>query len=111
MADLLAGSALSSVRVRTPDMADLHTLTRHLLKDGDVRVETPAAGELVVRGRSSEQVGDLAHGLGLRLHELRTVAASLEEVYMELTARSVEYGTGDPLPDGPRSGQTRGAEA
>ncbi|KUJ65205.1 hypothetical protein ACZ90_50055 [Streptomyces albus subsp. albus] len=65
----------------------------------------------MVRGRSSEQVGDLAHGLGLRLHELRTVAASLEEVYMELTARSVEYGTGDPLPDGPRSGQTRGAEA
>ncbi|NEB57486.1 ATP-binding cassette domain-containing protein [Streptomyces griseus] len=111
MADLLAGSALSSVRVRTPDMADLHTLTRHLLKDGDVRVETPAAGELVVRGRSSEQVGDLAHGLGLRLHELRTVAPSLEEVYMELTARSVEYGTGDPLPDRTRSGQTRGAEA
>ncbi|MCX4483629.1 ATP-binding cassette domain-containing protein [Streptomyces anulatus] len=111
MADLLAGSSLSSVRVRTPDAADLSTLTGHLLKGGDVSVESPAADELVVRGRSAEQVGDLAHRLGLRLHELRTVSASLEQVYMELTAQSVEYETGDPVFGGTGTGRTRGAGA
>ncbi|MFJ1781042.1 ABC transporter ATP-binding protein [Streptomyces anulatus] len=111
MADLLAGSSLSSVRVRTPDAADLRTLTGHLLKDGDVSVESPAADELVVKGRSAEQVGDLAHRLGLRLHELRTVSASLEQVYMELTARSVEYGTGDTVFGSTGTGLTRGAGA
>ncbi|WP_217229411.1 ATP-binding cassette domain-containing protein [Streptomyces anulatus] len=111
MADLLAGSSLSSVRVRTPDAADLRTLTGHLLRDGDVTVESPAPGELVVKGRGAEQVGDLAHRLGLRLHELRTVSASLEQVYRELTARSVEYGTGDTVFGSTGTGRTRGAGA
>ncbi|MFI5724755.1 ABC transporter ATP-binding protein [Streptomyces cyaneofuscatus] len=97
MADLLANSSLSSVRVRTPDVADLPTLIGHLRGDGDVDVESPAAGELVVKGRTVEQVGDLAHRLGVRLHELRAVSASLEQVYMELTAQSVEYGTGEAM--------------
>lgn len=99
------------MRVRTPDAADLRTLTGHLLKDGAVSVESPAADELVVKGRSAEQVGDLAHRLGLRLHELHTVSASLEQVYMELTARSVEYETGDTVSGGTGTGQTRGAGA
>ncbi|WP_097866111.1 ATP-binding cassette domain-containing protein [Streptomyces sp. rh34] len=111
MAELLASSSLSSVRVRTPDVADLPTLISHLLKDGDVSVESPAADELVVKGRSAEKVGDLAHGLGLRLHELRTVAASLEQVYMELTAQSVEYETGASTLNGSPTGQTQGAGA
>jgi len=40
---------------------------------------------------SAEQIGDLAFGEGIRLHELATVRASLEEAYMEVTADSVEY--------------------
>ena len=40
---------------------------------------------------STEQIGDLAFGEGIRLHELTTVRASLEEAFMELTADSVEY--------------------
>ncbi|MFE7139633.1 ABC transporter ATP-binding protein [Streptomyces sp. NPDC057644] len=111
MADLLAGSSLSAVRVRVPDAADLRRLTGHLLEDGDVSVESPAADELVVKGRSAGQVGDLAHRLGLRLHELRSVSASLEQVYMELTAQSVEYETGEPVLDGSRTGQAQGAGA
>jgi hypothetical protein len=39
-----------------------------------------------------ERVGDLAHQLGIRLRELRTQQASLEEAYLELTADSVQYG-------------------
>ncbi|MGY4766477.1 ATP-binding cassette domain-containing protein [Kribbella sp. CWNU-51] len=42
--------------------------------------------------RVDEVPGDLAHELGVRLHELHTERASLEEAYMELTADSVQYG-------------------
>jgi ABC-2 type transport system ATP-binding protein len=36
-------------------------------------------------------VGDIAFDKGIRLHELTTMRASLEEAFMELTADSVEY--------------------
>ncbi|MFF9566195.1 ABC transporter ATP-binding protein [Streptomyces sp. NPDC014685] len=106
MADLLAGSSSASVRVRIPDPDDLRTLTDHLRREDGVRVEVPAVDEIVVRGRSVEEVGDLAHGLGVRLHELRAASASLEQAYMELTAQSVEYGTGNAVFEETGSGET-----
>jgi ABC-2 type transport system ATP-binding protein len=45
---------------------------------------------------SIEEIGDLAFGEGVRLHELTMVKASLEEAFMELTADSVEYHAGVP---------------
>ncbi|MFB6716448.1 MULTISPECIES: ABC transporter ATP-binding protein [unclassified Streptomyces] len=111
MADLLASSSLASVRVRTPDAEDLCMLVDHLLQDGDVSVESPSADEVLVKGRSVEQVGDLAHRLGVRLHELRTVSASLEQAYMELTAQSVEYETGDTVFESAVVGESQGAAA
>ncbi|MET9551667.1 ATP-binding cassette domain-containing protein [Streptomyces sp. NPDC006645] len=89
----LAGSALASVRVGVPDAGDRRALADRLASEGaDVG---PAGGtELVVRGRTAREVGDAAHGLGVRLHELRAVPASLEQAYMELTAQSVQYGAG-----------------
>ena len=44
-----------------------------------------------MRGLTSQQIGDIAFSEGIRLHELATVRASLEEAFMELTADSVEY--------------------
>ncbi|MEX3107519.1 MULTISPECIES: ABC transporter ATP-binding protein [unclassified Streptomyces] len=111
MADLLANSSLASVRVRVPDAQDLRTLVDHLLKDGDTDVQSPEADEIVVKGRSVEQVGDLAHRLGVRLHELRAVSASLEQAYMELTAQSVEYGTGNTVFEGTEPREMQGAGA
>ncbi|MCX4692913.1 ABC transporter ATP-binding protein [Streptomyces sp. NBC_01408] len=99
MADLLANSSLSSVRLRSPNPDDLRMLVDHLLSYGEVQVESPNADELVIKGRSVEEVGDLAHRLGVRVHELCTVSASLEQAYMELTAQSVEYGTGGTVFD------------
>ena len=46
---------------------------------------------LVVQGMTTDQVGDVAFGAGVRLHELSTHRASLEQAFMELTADSVEY--------------------
>ena len=56
------------------------------------------AGGLTLHGRVKvwEQVGDIAFEKGIRLHELTTTRASLEEAYMEVTADSVEYHAGVP---------------
>ncbi|MFI8390855.1 ABC transporter ATP-binding protein [Streptomyces sp. NPDC085540] len=94
MSELLANSSLSSVRLRLPDPDDMRMLVDHLTSYGNAEIESPTPDELVVRGRTVEEIGDLAHRLGVRLHELHTVSASLEQAYMELTAQSVEYGTG-----------------
>jgi ABC-2 type transport system ATP-binding protein len=53
-------------------------------------------GAIEVRGMTTEAVGDIAFEQGIRLHELSTVHASLEEAFMELTADSVEYHSGVP---------------
>ncbi len=92
MADLLARGASASVHVRTADSAELQLLAG-ALRNADVTGDTA----LVVRDTTASAVGDLAHHLGVRVHELRTVIPSLEQVYMELTAQSLEYGTtGEP---------------
>jgi ABC-2 type transport system ATP-binding protein len=41
-------------------------------------------------------IGDIAFEQGIRLHELTTVRASLEEAFMELTASSAEFHAGVP---------------
>ena len=90
----------SNVRVDTvaADLSDSTNVDR-LAQEAD-QVESvsalvrpgQAADQLIVTGVSAERVGDLAHELGVRLHELYTERASLEEAYMELTADSVQYG-------------------
>jgi ABC-2 type transport system ATP-binding protein len=90
IATVIAGSSRSTVHVRIPVAADLAVLRERLAGEAD-RVEE-SGDELIVTGVPAERVGDLAYELGLRLHELRTKQASLEEAYMELTADSLEYG-------------------
>ena len=86
----MPGSSRTTVRVQIPDQADLALLRDRLMDDADQIESLP--GQLVVAGVPAERIGDLAHELGVRLHELHTERASLEEAYMELTADSVEYG-------------------
>ncbi|MFC8824556.1 ATP-binding cassette domain-containing protein [Streptomyces sp. NPDC057137] len=93
MAEFLAAGSLASVRVGVPDADDRRALAGQLSRQG-ADVAPAGATELVVKGRTAGDVGDAAHGLGVRLHELRAVSASLEQAYMELTAESVEYGAG-----------------
>ncbi|GGU93063.1 ABC transporter ATP-binding protein [Actinomadura cremea] len=86
--DVIAGSSLNAVRVRTsePDV-----LRRELVRAG-MSVE-PAGEELIVVGGTMERIGDLAFEHRVRVHELSMRKASLEQAYMELTAASVEYGS------------------
>src|SRR6201996_3445774 len=87
MKDFIAQSSGASVRVRTPSAGQL---VRALAAKG-ATVAAGSDGAVEVRGMTTEQIGDLAFAEGIRLHELATVRASLEEAFMELTASSVEY--------------------
>ncbi len=90
--ELIAGSSLAAVVVRVPDPGDRVRLHEAVAVEADSVVAK--GDELVVSGLTGGHVGDLAHRLGVRLHELHTRHASLEEAYMELTENSLEFTTG-----------------
>ncbi|MDQ2738210.1 MAG: ABC transporter ATP-binding protein [Actinomycetota bacterium] len=90
-ADFISQSTESTVRVRSPRLAEL---TR-LLQSNGIRV-TPTDNALTIHSAPIEQVGDLAGAAGITLHELAAVQGSLEEAFMQLTGDSVEYG-GHPM--------------
>ena len=90
VAEVIAGSSRTTVAVRVPDQGHRAVLRDRPTTEAE-RVES-TDDRLVVTGVPAERVGDLAHELGVRLHELHTERASLEEAYMELTADSVQYG-------------------
>ncbi len=87
MRDFIARASGAAVRVRTPS-AD--QLAKAVTAQG-ATVTPDRDGNMEVRGLTSQQIGDIAFSEGIRLHELATVRASLEEAFMELTADSVEY--------------------
>ncbi|MDR0283666.1 MAG: ATP-binding cassette domain-containing protein [Propionibacteriaceae bacterium] len=82
-----------AVEVTSPDAGALMPL---LAADGVVITSTDAS-RFTATGVSSDVVGDLAAVHGLRLHNLTTVTASLEEAYLELTRDKVEYVGGSRL--------------
>jgi ABC-2 type transport system ATP-binding protein len=90
LADVIAGSSLTAVLIRTPHADAL----ADRLRAAGIAVDRLGENELEATGAPVERVGDLAHEAGIRLHELRTRQASLEQAYQELTADSVEYGVG-----------------
>lgn len=87
VADFIAASSDGGVEVASPDAV---ALTRLLAADG-VTVTSHEPGRLTIHGRTAADIGDLAAGHGVRLHELAPVATSLETAYLALTRDSVEY--------------------
>jgi ABC-2 type transport system ATP-binding protein len=55
---------------------------------------------LTVAGLTTDDVGELAHATGIRLHELTLQSASLEAAYMELSQHHLDYGTSQLTPQG-----------
>ena len=92
LAELIAARPAASVRVRGPEPAALTALGDRLAAEG--ATVTTDEGGMSVAGSTAGRVGDLAHEMGVRLHELTPVAPSLEEAFLELTADSVEYAAG-----------------
>jgi len=85
VAELTAQSAARFVRVRSPQLE----LMRSALDGYDTVLEDD--GSLSVRGVDEAVIGEIAARHGVVLHELAPQAASLEEAFMELTNREVEY--------------------
>jgi ABC-2 type transport system ATP-binding protein len=90
VAEFVAGSNASAVRVRSPQ---LDTLGGLLSGAGIEATAEPDGSALSVRGAAIEVIGDLAARNGITLHELSTQRASLEEAYLKLTDDAVEYRT------------------
>ncbi len=86
VADLIA-TAVTSVRVRSPQIEQLTPLLR---QDG-VSVTAKPDGGLDVVGLSIEEIGSRAAQLSLTLHELTINRSSLEDAFMNLTHESVEF--------------------
>jgi ABC-2 type transport system ATP-binding protein len=92
MSEFIARNSVSYVRVTSPRMSEL----AQLLTAKGWRVEPLVGNTAQVHGATPEDVGDIAGGAGLWLHELTLIQSSLEEAFMRLTADSVEYHAGMP---------------
>jgi ABC-2 type transport system ATP-binding protein len=87
VADFIARSGGAAVRLVTPDAAAF-TAT---LTGAGAKVAADEVGVLTIEGLTAPQIGDLAARDGVRVHELITITASLEDAFMELTRDEVEY--------------------
>ena len=85
--EVIAAASRNAIRVRTPDLARFEVS----LRDEGWSVEVGSGQQLLITGATAAEIGELAHEQGIRLHELASKAASLEEAYLELTGDSVDY--------------------
>ncbi|MFC6061238.1 ABC transporter ATP-binding protein [Streptomyces ochraceiscleroticus] len=105
MAEFIRRNSRSYVRMRSPE----HERLRDVLAAAGHTAVPVADGALEIDGVSAGDLGELAAGHGLVLHELSPQQASLEEAFMQLTAESVEYHAhsdtaGPAVPAGPAPG-------
>jgi ABC-2 type transport system ATP-binding protein len=87
IAEITAQSAARFVRVRSPQLEQV----RSVLDSCHAQTALEDDGSLTVRGIDEAAIGEIAARQGLVLHELAPQTASLEEVFMELTSRELEY--------------------
>jgi ABC-2 type transport system ATP-binding protein len=99
-ADFIASNSQAHTRVRSPHGDQL--MAALTARGAQV---SRSDGYLQVDGMSTDQVGDVAAGEGLTVHELFTQRSSLEEAFMELTRDSVEYHAEVPVDAGPPAEQ------
>lgn len=107
VSDFTKQSSANHVQVRTPQAHDLAALLGHRLA-GQGSVQAVAPGELSVVGLSAGDIGDLAFDNQIRLHELTTVQASLEDAFLELTGGAEEFQAHAPMPQRPPQGPPQG---
>jgi len=86
--DDLTKNAEGTVLVRASDHDKLAALVT--ANHGVVHDATDEG--LTIAGLSSDQIGQLSFDAGITVYELTPQRASLEEVFMDLTAGAVEYG-------------------
>jgi ABC-2 type transport system ATP-binding protein len=87
-----ARSKRATVTVRTPDP----TVLAATLAANGAAVRRNDSETLTVTGMTAVRIGELAFQRRVMLHQLASNTPTLEEVFMEFTADSVEYLAGDP---------------
>ncbi len=99
--DFVRTSRQNSVIVRSPQADELAQVLR---RDG-VTVTAGEPGSLSVVGLDAREVGDIAFDSSIRIHELTSRVATLEEAFLEATESAQEFeaheisgppGTGQP---------------
>ena len=75
------------VTVRSPQLQQIGDA----LHSGGAQVVAAGPGAIDVVGPTAAQIGELAASLGATLHELSPRTASLEDVFLEVTAGAQEY--------------------
>ena len=91
--DFVRQASGNVVRVRSPQATRL----AELLAGPDVTITSvDGDGLLDVQGLRAEQIGDLAAGNGIAIHELTPQQASLEDAFMDLTRDDVEFKAVEP---------------
>jgi ABC-2 type transport system ATP-binding protein len=93
---MVEAASSAGVRIRCPEPGDLKAIESRFRTSGH-DVEALGPDTLVVYGTTVEEAGDVAYELVVRVHELRTETASLEDAYLRLTAGRAEYTTALPL--------------
>jgi ABC-2 type transport system ATP-binding protein len=87
MTEFIESNARKDVLVRSPREEELV----RLLTSQGASVERQEDGGLAVRNMDASEIGDLAVGQGISVHELTPRHASLEQAYLDITSESVEY--------------------
>jgi ABC-2 type transport system ATP-binding protein len=82
LADLLAQS-VTGVRVIAPEAGRLHDL----LVEHRIDSRLLDSHELLATGVTTAEVGEIAGSSGLFLHELSPRSSSLEDIFLQLTAK------------------------
>jgi len=88
LADVVARAQTASVRVRTPMAAELEDVLR---RRPGTEVTSQERDVLVVTGATPPEIAAVAAAAGLVLHEIAPVQVTLEDAYLQLTARETEY--------------------
>jgi ABC-2 type transport system ATP-binding protein len=88
ISELIASSGHSSVLVRSPKLSQLERILK-----AQKATMVKSEGGLKVTGMKTDAIGKLAFASGIPIYELAPQAASLEEVFLEITAGAQEYTT------------------
>ena len=92
----LVATQESTILVRTPDATDFAQILRN---NGYDPQSTGEQQQIAIKGKSIEDVGQLAFDNNVLLHQLYLDQPSLEQAFMALTQDDVEYRTGEPIAD------------
>jgi ABC-2 type transport system ATP-binding protein len=90
--DFVEANARKDVFVRSPRAGEL----RQALLGAGATIIEEGGDSFAATGMDAPAIADLAATRGLPIHELTPRHASLEDAYLDLTGRSVEYRAGDP---------------